>query len=336
MRGRDFLDRSIDRWVLPIERNRTIVDMTEFGVNINERDRRVVNDGVDLDLVRRQTDRPVERMTLKDATRPGEERDEGGDLVISKPVIRRNEAAKPKEVVDQDKAERKSAAKRRSRIYRRVPRNEEEIVRQDHEQGTAAPAGEPGIRAQRDPAKGRGREDQGPESRREEEGGRAGRVPDRRAEEEARAGKGRARQSGRRPRKRRRRERRSAGRSTRPRPGARPDRRGQRGRQNDSPSRDRSQGGAFFEEDEGEEDAVDRLERAQDARRPGPDPLHAVDEQRVGRRRADNAEDGDEGPVPPRARGARRAGRPARGRRRPKGPGRRPRSGSGAGPPATG
>jgi hypothetical protein len=132
VRGRNFQDRSLDRWVLPIERNRTIVDRTEFGVNINERDRRVINDGIDPDIVRRQTERPVERYSLKDATRPGVEREEGSDLVISKPVIRRNEAAKPREVVDQGKAEKEISGETTSRVYRRAPRNEEEILRQDH------------------------------------------------------------------------------------------------------------------------------------------------------------------------------------------------------------
>jgi len=134
VRGRNFMDRSVDRWVLPIERNRTIVDRTEFGVSITERDRRVINDGIDPDIIRRHTERPVERLTLKDATRPGVEREEGTDLVISKPVIRRNEAAKPKEVLDQERAEREINSESRSRIYRRTPRNEEEILRQDHDQ----------------------------------------------------------------------------------------------------------------------------------------------------------------------------------------------------------
>jgi hypothetical protein len=132
VRGRDFMDRSIDRWVLPIERNRTILDMTSFDVNINERDRRIINDGVDPDLVRRQTNRTIDRYTLKDATQPGVEREEGRDLVISKPVIRRNEAAKPKEVLDQAKAEKELSGETSSRIYRRAPRNEQESLRQDH------------------------------------------------------------------------------------------------------------------------------------------------------------------------------------------------------------
>jgi hypothetical protein len=126
------MDRSIDRWILPIERNRTILDRTELGVNINERDRHIVNDGVDPDLVRRQTNRTVDRYTLKDATRPGVEREEGHDLVVSKPVIRRNEAAKPKQVIDQAKAEKELSGETANPVFRRAPRNEEEILRQDH------------------------------------------------------------------------------------------------------------------------------------------------------------------------------------------------------------
>ena len=148
MRGRNFQDRSLDRWVLPIERNRTIVDRTEFGVNINERDRRVINDGIDPDIVRRQTERPVERYSLKDATRPGVEREEGSDLVISKPVIRRNEAAKPKEVVDQAKAEKEiSGETSEPRLPQGAPQRRGDPA-PGPQQGTAAPAGKPGDRAQ--------------------------------------------------------------------------------------------------------------------------------------------------------------------------------------------
>ncbi len=131
VRGQDFMDRGIDRWILPIERNRTILDRTEFGVNISERDRRVVNDGVDPDLVRRQTNRTIDRYTLKDATRPGIEREEGRDLVVSRPVIKRNDAAKPKKVLDQAQAEKQLSGETASPIIRRSPRNEEGL-RQDH------------------------------------------------------------------------------------------------------------------------------------------------------------------------------------------------------------
>lgn len=132
VRSRDFMDRSIDRWVLPMERNETIINMTKFDVNINERDRHVVNDGIDPDLVRHETNRTIDRFTLKDATRPGMEQEEGRDLVVSRPQIRRNEAAKPKQAFDQAKAEREINNEAGSRVYRRAPRNEEGMLRQDH------------------------------------------------------------------------------------------------------------------------------------------------------------------------------------------------------------
>jgi len=134
VRGRDFMDMYIDRLILPAERNLTIINMTSLKVNIIDRDRRVVNEGVDVDHVRQLTGRTVEKYALKDATRTGEAREEGRDLVVSKPEIRRNEAAKPRQVLDQAVAERQLDSEQGSRIYRRVTRNEEEVVREDHDQ----------------------------------------------------------------------------------------------------------------------------------------------------------------------------------------------------------
>jgi hypothetical protein len=133
VRGRDFMDRRIDRWIVPAERNMTLVRRTELKVSVSERDRRVVNDGLDLDVVQRQTSRTIERATLKDATRPGPAREEGRDLVISRPVIRHNEAARPRQALDEQRAEREINSERSSRIYRRPARDEEEVVREEHD-----------------------------------------------------------------------------------------------------------------------------------------------------------------------------------------------------------
>jgi len=134
VQGRHFMDRSLDRRILPPERNGTIIDMTRFDVNINMRDKRVVNEGIDHDTVRRMTDRTVEKYSLKDANRVGEEREDGFDLILSKPEIKRNEVAKPRQVLDQDKAERQLESTDSDRVYRRVSRDEEEVVREDHDQ----------------------------------------------------------------------------------------------------------------------------------------------------------------------------------------------------------
>ncbi|HDT14179.1 MAG TPA: hypothetical protein ENO03_07455 [Candidatus Aminicenantes bacterium] len=137
VRSRDFMDRRVERWILPHERNMTLIERTDFRVRIDERDRRLVNDGLDLEYVRRQTDRPVERYTLKDATRPGAAREEGRDLVVSRPEIRSNDAAKPKRVLDEARAEREISSETSNRIYRRAVRNEEELVREAHDQERA-------------------------------------------------------------------------------------------------------------------------------------------------------------------------------------------------------
>jgi hypothetical protein len=134
VRGRDFMDRTVDRWILPVERNITIVELTRFDVNIHERGGRVVDDGVDVGEVRRQTNRTVDRLSLKDATRPGPAREEGGDLVVSKPVVRRNDTAKPQQIVDRAKAERDLSGETGSRIYRQPARKDEEIIREEHDQ----------------------------------------------------------------------------------------------------------------------------------------------------------------------------------------------------------
>lgn len=134
VRGRDFLDRDLDRWILPEERNLTIINLTDFDVNLNVRDRRVVNDGVDIEHVRRLTNRAVEKYALKEAPRAGEDRQEGRDLVIFKPEIKRNETAQPKQVVEQENAVRQLDSERAGRIYRRVPRDESQALREDHDQ----------------------------------------------------------------------------------------------------------------------------------------------------------------------------------------------------------
>jgi hypothetical protein len=133
VRGRDFMDRNLHRWVLPVERNRTVIDMTRFEVNINERDRHIVNDGVDVDWVRGQSGgRTVERFALKDATRPGQAREEGRDLVISRPSIRGNSAARPREIVDESKIQKDFGDGTAGRIYRQPAPREEEKLREDH------------------------------------------------------------------------------------------------------------------------------------------------------------------------------------------------------------
>jgi hypothetical protein len=104
IRGRNFMDRSLDRWIIPPERNLTIINYTQLNVNIHERGNHVINDGIDPAHVQRFTNRPVDRLTLKDAGRPDREGVEARDALVYRPQIKEAPPSKPREVLDRDRA----------------------------------------------------------------------------------------------------------------------------------------------------------------------------------------------------------------------------------------
>jgi hypothetical protein len=128
------MDGSLDRWVLPAERNATIINATVVRVNIHDRDDRVVNDGVDVGHVQKLTSRTVERLALKEAPRAEEERVEGGEVVVYKPKVSRNEAAKPKQVLAEDKAAAEVENERAGRLTRIVSSDKGAALKHAHEQ----------------------------------------------------------------------------------------------------------------------------------------------------------------------------------------------------------
>jgi hypothetical protein len=135
VRGRYFADRSIERWILPYERNSTIMNYTHIDVNLHVRGNRVINDGVGVDRVGRMTNQVIERHQLKDAQRPDVDRVEARDLVTYRPELRKSETARPKEVLNENQAVEKIDTERTSgRFVRRTPQDEEATVRQYHDQ----------------------------------------------------------------------------------------------------------------------------------------------------------------------------------------------------------
>jgi hypothetical protein len=125
VRGRDFMDGSLGRLVLPPDRNVTIINTTRIDVNIHVKDNHVINDGVGVDHVRLLTNRAVERHQLKDARRPDEARVDARDVVLFRPEIRKNEAARPKEVLDKDQAAARLGQERRQPQIQRQPQQEQ-------------------------------------------------------------------------------------------------------------------------------------------------------------------------------------------------------------------
>jgi len=102
--GRNFWNDRLDRYVLPYERNLTIINFTVINVNILARGGRVYNEGFDPDQAWRLTRRQVTRYSLKESDRPGPARVERNEVLIHKPALSRNRLARPKTVLRPDEA----------------------------------------------------------------------------------------------------------------------------------------------------------------------------------------------------------------------------------------
>jgi hypothetical protein len=109
-----FLDRNCRPYVLPFERNVTIVNYTTIHNNFQFRNNRFVNEGIGVDVVRRVTRRDVPRYTLRDTREPGRPRVAGGEVQIYRPSFRGDPVAKPKTFLNRDQARRELAP---ARIY---------------------------------------------------------------------------------------------------------------------------------------------------------------------------------------------------------------------------
>jgi hypothetical protein len=119
--GRYFQHSSVDRYVLPPERNATIINYTVSKANLKVRNRRVVDDGVDFEQVRRLTGSQVSRYALEDARRPQETKLTGSAVRIYRPPVKADEAAKPKSFWRQDEAEAKLPEVRAGELEKKAP-----------------------------------------------------------------------------------------------------------------------------------------------------------------------------------------------------------------------
>ena len=134
--GRNFLRSGIYSYILPFERNRAIVRMSQLRQGNGFRGDRVYNDGLDRDQVRRVTRETISPHVLRDAGQPGRDRVGGGEAVLFRPALKPDERAVPKKFVERDEADESVL---RGRIYESETQRggaDDEIVirrRQDEE-----------------------------------------------------------------------------------------------------------------------------------------------------------------------------------------------------------
>ncbi len=109
IQGPHFQDQDLYPYVLPFERNQTIINYTSMHNNIYTRNDRIINEGIGVDEVRRITGRAVPSYGLQDAQQPGRTSIMGQVIQMFRPAIRQNEAAKPKVFLNRDQARQELA-----------------------------------------------------------------------------------------------------------------------------------------------------------------------------------------------------------------------------------
>jgi hypothetical protein len=102
--GRHFQNTYLDRYILPYERNRTVIHLAQLKAEVSSRGDRVMNDGIDIDQIRRVTKQEVEKYDFREGRSPEDIKLRDRDVVLYKPDIRKNTDAKPKNVQDEDQA----------------------------------------------------------------------------------------------------------------------------------------------------------------------------------------------------------------------------------------
>jgi hypothetical protein len=115
--NRYFLTPYLERYVLPPERNRTILNFTVSKRSLAPRGNTIFNEGVDPQLVSRWTRTEIRKYELQEASRPGRESLTVNSVVVPRLSISRNEVAKPSRVYEPEMVEQE-LNKERPRMIR--------------------------------------------------------------------------------------------------------------------------------------------------------------------------------------------------------------------------
>ena len=103
--GRYFQHDNFGRYVLPHERNRTVIRHTVHKANLSVHNRQLHNQGVDVDHVSLLTRSKVSRYEIQEGQRPEPGQISGDNLRIYRPAVRKNEAVKPELFLKREEAE---------------------------------------------------------------------------------------------------------------------------------------------------------------------------------------------------------------------------------------
>ncbi len=102
--GSHFYSDRMNRYILPPERNRSLIRTTVSKTEIVQRDNRIINRGVDVDEMRRISRDSINKYQLEDAGVLNPSRLEGNKIRIYRPEIERNSLARPSRIMEKEEA----------------------------------------------------------------------------------------------------------------------------------------------------------------------------------------------------------------------------------------
>ncbi len=102
---RYFVQYNIYSYVLPYERNSTIINLTVQNTSLKMRNNRIYNEGLEVSFVERVTQMPVRRYELQQKTTAGPTRLEGDRITIYNPKISKDPAVRPSKILSEREAE---------------------------------------------------------------------------------------------------------------------------------------------------------------------------------------------------------------------------------------
>jgi hypothetical protein len=110
--GSHFMDRNISSYVIPYERNTTIINNTVLHNNFGFRGNTFINNGIGVDTVRRVTRQNVPIYRLQDARQPGRAGTMGNTVQLYRPSFRANTGVRPRTFLSRDQARQELAPAR--------------------------------------------------------------------------------------------------------------------------------------------------------------------------------------------------------------------------------
>lgn len=135
--GRYFLTTYLDRYILPPERNRTILNFTVHKRSLAPKGAIIFNEGVEPQLISQWTKTEVRKYELQESRRPGRESIQFNTVIVPRPSISASNLAKPSQTHDPDKVQQE-LEKERPKLFRleelelerqRLERSQEEEAR---------------------------------------------------------------------------------------------------------------------------------------------------------------------------------------------------------------